>query len=91
MECFSEKLSDSRKKWSTYEEELCSLVRALKVWEHYLLGHKLILFSNHFSLKFLQTQKTISRMHARWLSFIQRFNFVIKHKAGNTNVVASIE
>ena len=63
------------------------MVRALKVWEHYLLAHEFILFSDHFSLKFLQTQKTISRMHARWLSFIQRFNFVIKHKVGNTNTV----
>ncbi|KAL0544653.1 hypothetical protein IC582_019771 [Cucumis melo] len=27
-------------------------------------------------------------MHARWLSFIQRFNLVIKHKASSTNVVA---
>lgn len=27
-------------------------------------------------------------MHARWLSFIQRFDFVIKHKAGSMNVVA---
>lgn len=26
-------------------------------------------------------------MYARWLSFIQRFDFVIKHKAGNTNTV----
>lgn len=64
------------------------MVRALKVWEHYLLAREFILFSDHFSLKFLQTQKTISRMHARWLSFIQRFDFVIKHKAGHTNTVA---
>ena len=27
-------------------------------------------------------------MHARWISFIQRFHFVIKHKAGSTNMVA---
>lgn len=27
-------------------------------------------------------------MHARWISFIQKFDFVIKHKAGITNKVA---
>ena len=89
IEYFSEKLSEARKKWSTYEQELYSLVRALKLWEHYLLGQDFILFYNHLSLKYLQTQKNISRMHARWLSFIQCFNFMIKHRAGSTNVVAN--
>ena len=88
IEYFSEKLSEARQKWSTYEQELYSLVRALKGWEHYLLGQEFILFFDHLSLKYLQTQKNISRMHARWLSFIQRFNFVIKYRAGSTNVVA---
>lgn len=27
-------------------------------------------------------------MHARWISYIQRFDFVIKHQAGKENKVA---
>ncbi|TYK30863.1 transposon Ty3-I Gag-Pol polyprotein isoform X1 [Cucumis melo var. makuwa] len=38
IEYFSEKLSTSRQSWSTYEQELYALVRALKQWEHYLLS-----------------------------------------------------
>jgi hypothetical protein len=34
---YSKKLSESRKKWSTYELELYVVFRALKVWEHYLV------------------------------------------------------
>lgn len=60
IEYFSEKLSDSRQKWSTYDQELYSLIRALKQWEHYLLGKEFILFTDHYSLKCLQTQKIIS-------------------------------
>lgn len=41
-----------------------------------------------FLLKVFAHQKTISRMHARWLSFLQRFDFVIKHKAGSTSKAA---
>lgn len=33
---FSEKLSDVRRKWSTYDKEFYSMVRALKTWKHYL-------------------------------------------------------
>ena len=31
---FSEKLSDARQKWSTYDKEFYSIVHALKTWEH---------------------------------------------------------
>ena len=34
---YSEKLSEARRKWSTYELELYAVFRALKVWEHYLV------------------------------------------------------
>lgn len=87
IEYFSEKFSHSRQNLSTYEQELYSLVRALKQWEHYLLANAFILLTDHFSLKFLQSQKSISRMHARWLQFLQRFNFVLKHTSGNVNKV----
>ncbi|KAA0054966.1 transposon Ty3-I Gag-Pol polyprotein isoform X1 [Cucumis melo var. makuwa] len=88
IEYFSEELSKSRQSWSTYEQELYALVRALKQWEHYLLSREFILLTDHFSLKYLHSQKSISMMHARWISYTQRFDFVIKHQAGKENKVA---
>lgn len=73
---------------STYEQELYALVRALKQWEHYLLCKEFILLADHFSLKYLQSQKQINRMHTRWLSFLQRVDFVIGHQVGKGNKVA---
>ena len=35
---FSKKLSDSRQKWAKYDKEVYSIMRALKTWEHYLVG-----------------------------------------------------
>ena len=35
---FSEKLSEARQKWSTYQQELYAVFRALKTWEVYLLA-----------------------------------------------------
>ena len=81
-------LSASRQSWSTYEQELYALIRALKQWEHYLLCKEFILLTDHFSLKYFRSQKIISWMHARWISLLQRFDFVIRHQSGKENKVA---
>ncbi|KAI0529675.1 hypothetical protein KFK09_002229 [Dendrobium nobile] len=88
IEFFSEKLCPSRQKWSVYEQELYAVIRALKQWEPYLLHQEFILCSDHRSLQFINSQKHINRMHARWILFLQRFNFVLKHKSGAQNQVA---
>jgi hypothetical protein len=85
---YSEKLSEARQKWFTYELELYAVFQALKVWEHYLVQREFILFSDHQALKFINSQNNVNRMHARWVSFIQRFTFNLKHKSGQLNKVA---
>ncbi|XP_073260712.1 uncharacterized protein [Populus alba] len=85
---YNEKLNESRKKWSTYELELYVVFHALKVWEHYLVQTEFILFNDHHALQFINNQNSVNRMHARWISFIQRFTFSLKHKAGQLNKVA---
>ncbi|PKU67703.1 RNA-directed DNA polymerase [Dendrobium catenatum] len=88
IEFFSEKLSPSRQKWSAYEQELYAVVRALKQWEHYLLHQDFVLCSDNQALQYLNNQKNINRMHARWIVFLQKFTFVLQHKAGKVNRVA---
>jgi hypothetical protein len=85
---YSEKLSEARQKWSTYELELYAVFGALKVWEHYLVQREFILFSDHQALRFINSQSNVNRMHARWVSFIHRFTFTLKHKSGQLNKVA---
>ena len=50
---FSEKLSDARHKWATYDKEFYTIMHALKTWEHYLVGHEFILYSDCDALKHL--------------------------------------
>ena len=40
---FSEKLSDAKKMYSTYDNEFYAIVQALRHWEEYLVGVELVL------------------------------------------------
>ena len=85
---FSEKLSEARQKWSTYQQELYVVFRALKTWEVYLLPKEFIVYTDHQSLKHFRNQKHVDRMLARWAAYLEKFNYLIVHKSGATNKVA---
>ncbi|GJS48949.1 reverse mRNAase [Tanacetum coccineum] len=85
---FSAKLTEARRKWTTYELEFYAIVRAVKHWEQYLFQQEFVLQTDHEALKYFNSQKSISRIHARWMEYLQQFTFVIKYKAGTKNKVA---
>ncbi|XP_040955925.1 uncharacterized protein, partial [Gossypium hirsutum] len=85
---FSEKLNGAQLNYSTYDKELLALVRALQVWQHYLLPNEFVIHTDHESLKWLKGQGKLSKRHARWVEFIETFPYVIQYKTGKDNVVA---
>jgi len=50
---FSEKLNESRQKYSSYDKKFYAVVQALKHWRHYLLGNEFVLFSDNFALQYV--------------------------------------
>ncbi|CAL9132715.1 unnamed protein product, partial [Musa textilis] len=85
---FSEKLTDSKKNYSTYDKEFYAIIRALDHWSHYLRPKQFVLHSDHEALKFISGQRKLNSRHAKWVEFLQSFSFVSKYKPGHINVVA---
>lgn len=47
-----------------------------------------ILHSDHHPLKYLNSQKKLNDLHARWVEFLQKFHYSFHHKSGHNNKVA---
>ena len=67
---FSEKLSDARNKYSTYDKEFYAIIRALEHWKHYLIDGEFILHSDHEALKFIQGHHNLNPRHAKRVEYM---------------------
>ena len=84
----SRQLKPHEKNYVTHDLELLAIVFALKIWRHYLLGEKFILYTDHQSLKYLYTQKDLNLRQQRWLEFLAAYDLDILYTSGKANVVA---
>ena len=84
----SRKLKEHEKNYATHDLELASIVHALNMWIHYLLGRRFELRTDHCGLKYLFDRPTLNARKVRWLEFLCEFYFKIKHIKGKQNKVA---
>lgn len=84
----SKKLNEAEQNYSTGERELLAIIFALKTWRSYLHGSRFTILTDHHPLKFLETQKTLSRKQARWVEYMQQFDHTVSYIKGKENRVA---
>ena len=79
----SKKLSAVAQKWPTTDREMFAFFHCFRTWRHYLQGSEMItLEGDHKPLTFLKTQKELNPKQARWLSFMEAFNYHIVYVPG---------
>ena len=64
----SEKLNETKRKYSTYDKEFYAIIQALKKWRHYLFPQEFVLYSDNQSLQFITRQEKLIRSMQSGLS-----------------------
>ena len=82
---YSRKLNDAQTRYTTTERELLSIVETLKEFRNILLGHRIIVHTDHKNLTYknFNTERVM-----RWRLVIEEFGPELNYIKGENNIVA---
>ena len=74
-------LSVNERNYCITRKELLAVVYFLKYFKHYLLGREFLVRTDHAALSWLRKTPEPIGQNARWLGFMEEFNFRVQHRS----------
>lgn len=79
---YSYTLKPAEINYSTTEKEALAVLKAVQYFRTYLEGAKFKLFTDHQALTQLLSMAQPRGRIARWVNYLQQFDFIISHRPG---------
>lgn len=85
---FSKTVTETQSRYHIGELELLAIIKSLEHFRYFLHGHKFFLRTDHSSLLSYKNKSELSQRLARWLQYLEEYDFDIEHVKDKNNAVA---
>lgn len=85
---FSKKLNDSQKRKKAIYLECLAIKEAVKYWQHWLIGRRFTVFSDHKPLENMNIKARTDEELGEMTYYLSQYNFEIKYIPGENNAEA---
>jgi hypothetical protein len=85
-------LQPAEKNYDAHDKELTAVVFGFKCGHPLFLGaqHTIEVKSNHKNLQYFREPQKVTGRQARWIQFLQDFDYSLTHVPGHTNTIANL-
>ncbi|KAK9042484.1 hypothetical protein V6N11_017554 [Hibiscus sabdariffa] len=84
----SKTINDAQVNYTTTEKEMLAVIFAFDKFRSYLIGTKVIVHTDHSTIKYLLSKKDAKPRLIRWILLLQEFDIEIIDRKGTENQVA---
>ena len=80
----SKSLNEIERNYEIHDKEMLVIIRGLESWRHLLEGaqSKFEIWTDHKNLEYFMKAQKLNQRQARWVLYLSRFNFILKHIPG---------
>jgi RNase H-like domain found in reverse transcriptase len=88
----SHAMTPAERNYNIHDKELLAIVRCFTAWRPFLLGcgQQTDTYSDHQNLMYFRQPQDLTQRQARWITYLQDFNFRILHRKGSLNKKADL-